>query len=205
MSSSQPELYVFNKLSEETITKLVEFFDEGILTTPPDESEIKKIVGDDFTDRDIEKIISAFFNFIRSKIYPEKILKIIDETDLEQDKKTLLKKTIQKIHDKTSLDNISTRITANFLQTFGFPHTHGITAVTEFRPISETSKIKKFIPSLVVSIKTHNSDNNRDDIVNLQLRLETIEEFIKTLNEGAESLKTEIQEIRNKFGDEIID
>ena len=205
MSDAKSELSIFDKLSQESIIKLADFFNESIFITPPDKSEIKKIIGNDFKNEDIEKIISAFFNFIRSKLYPEKILEIVDDVELKEDKKILLKEIIQKIHDRVDSKDVTTGITSSFLHTFGFPHTHGSTTVTEFRPILESGKIIKFIPSLVVSIKTHNSDDGSDGVVNFQLGLDDAEEFVKTLNEGAESLKTEIQEIRNKFGDKIID
>ncbi len=100
MSDPQSKLSIFDQLSQETILKLADFFNESIITTPPDESEIRKIIGNDFKNEDIEKIISAFFNFIRSKLYPEKILEIIDNVELEEDKKVLLKEIIQKIHDR---------------------------------------------------------------------------------------------------------
>ena len=92
MSDIQSELDIFNKLSRETIIKLADFFDESIFTTSPDESEIRKIIGNDFKNEDIEKIISAFFNFIRSKLYPEKILEIVDNVELKEDKKNIVKR-----------------------------------------------------------------------------------------------------------------
>ena len=116
----------------------------------------------------------------------------------------MLKEIIHKIHNRINSNDVTTGITSSFLQVFGFPHTHGSTAVTEFRPISESGKIVKFIPSLVISIKTHDSDSDHGDVINFQLDLKRAEELVNTLNKGTESLKSEIQEIRKKFGDKII-
>ena len=205
MVNAYSELSVFNKLDEETVLKLVEFFDESMLFTPPKKSELGKIIGKDLKSDDVEKIIVSFYNFIASKDKSEEIFNVIDNAGLEQDKKTLLKTAIQKIHDKVDSVKISAGVRSGFLQQFGFPHTHGFAIVTEFRPVTDSDKIIKLIPSMIVSIKIHNSDKNEDSIVNFQVNLEETKQFIKVLEKGAESLKTEIQEMRSKFGDEIID
>ena len=95
-------------------------------------------------------------------------------------------------------------MTANFLQIFGHPHIHGFNTVTEFRPISDGKNgITKIIPSLIVSIKIHEFDD--DKMVDFQLKISDVKKLIDELNDGYDSLKTEIQDIRSKFGDNIID
>ena len=182
---------------------LVIFFDDSILHTIPDLSKIKKILGDDFNDDDNNEIIHIFYNFIISKRSPNKIFGVIDTSNLDDDKKNVLKETVQKIHDKTDMDSLSTGIKTEFLKTFGYPHTHGFNTVTEFRPISNENKITKIIPSLVVSINTHEFDV--DNVINFQLNLKEVEELVEVLNDGANTLKTEIRDLRDKFGDKIID
>ena len=206
MSNPQSELGIFNKISKEKIIELGSFFNDSILYKSPNPSKLEDILGIGFKIDDVAELISIFYNFTVGKQNPDKIFTIIDTAKLDEEKKKVLKETVRKIHEKTDLDSVSTSITTNFLKTFGYAHTHGFTSVTEFRPISnEKDGIKKIIPSLVVSIKTHESDNDVDGVINFQLSLKEVEKLIDELNSGTDSLKTEIQDLRNKFGDDIID
>ena len=187
MSNPQSELDIFDRISEEKIHELGNFFDDSILYKAPDQHKLKRILGNDFEIDNIAELISIFYNFTVGKRNPDKIFTIIDTAKLDEEKKKVLKETVRKIHEKTDLDSVSTSITTNFLKTFGYAHTHGFTSVTEFRPISDSNGIKKIIPSLVVSINTHES--GIDKIVNFQLNLKEIEKLVEELNSGADSLK----------------
>ncbi len=206
MSDLQPKLDIFNKISTEKIIELGNFFDETILTQLPNLSKLEEILGSGFDINDIRELVPIFYNFTIGKRNPDKIFEIISTSKLEEDKKRILKEIVQKIHDKTDLDKISTSMTSSFLKEFGFAHTHGFKTITEFRPISNAEEgIKKIIPSLILSINTHESDNDVDHTINLQLSLKDAKELIDELNNGANSLKIEIQDFRKKFGDDIID
>ncbi len=115
----------------------------------------------------------------------------------------MLKEAVKKIHAETDLDKVSTSITSEFLRVFGYPHVHRIGTVTEFRPISRDKGITKIVPSLIVSVNIHDLDT--DKTVNFQLGLKEVEEFVEELNKGARSLKIEMQDLRDKFGEDIID
>ena len=54
-------------------------------------------------------------------------------------------------------------------------------------------------------LKTHDSDGDHDGVVNFQLDLKSVEELVNTSNSGTESLRFKIQDLRNKFGDDIIE
>ena len=203
MSDPQSKLDIFDRISKEKIIELGNFFDGSISYKDTDLSKLEEILGNDFERDDIVELIPIFYNFAIGKRNPDKIFGIVNTSNLDDDKKKVLKETVQKIHDKTDLDEVSTSISTRFLQTFGYPHTHGFATVTEFRPISDDDGIKKIIPSLVVSINTHESDI--DKIVNFQLNLQDVEKLVEELNSGADSLKIEIQDLRDKFGDKIID
>lgn len=204
MADPQSELDIFHKIPKEKIVELGDFFDDSFLHKSPDLPKLKKILSDDFGIDDIVELVTIFYNFTIGKRNPNKIFEIINTSKLDNDKKKVLKETVQKIHDKTDLDSVSTSITSKFLTAFGYPHTHGFTTVTEFRPISNKDDgIIKIIPSLVVSINTH--ENDVDNVVNFQLNLDEVKKLVETLNNGSDSLKTEIQDLRDKFGDKIID
>ncbi len=206
MSDPQSELDIFNRISTEQIIELGNYFDDSILSPSPNLSKLKKILDKDFEISSVKELISIFYNFAISKRNPDKIFKIITTSKLDEDKKKMLKEIVQKIHDKINLDDVSISLTANFLHTFGHAHIHGFKTVTEFRPISNGREgIKKIIPSLVVSINTHESDNGVDNVINFQLTLKDAKKLIEELNSGSDLLKTEIQDFRNKFGEDIID
>lgn len=202
MSDPQSKLIIFNRMPKEQIIELGNFFDD-ILYTSPDLSKLEEILDISFRMSDIIELHAIFYNFTIGKRSPNKIFEIIDTSKLDEDKKKVLKETVQKIHDKTDLGDVSIRTTTSFLKTFGHPSIHDFTIVTEFRPISNKEKIEKFIPSLIISIDTH--EFGVDKVINFQLNLNEVEKLVDKLNEGFNSLKTEIQDLRNKFGDDIIE
>ena len=123
---------------------MIFFFDDSILYKPPNLNKLEKILDINFEIGGVMEVASIFYNFFVGKRNPDKIFGIINTSKLDEGKKKVLKETVQKIHDKTDLDNVYTSITTKFLQTFGYPHVHGFTTVTEFRPISnKTDGIKK--------------------------------------------------------------
>ena len=203
VSRSQSELAVFGRISKEKIIELCDFFSNEIPYVPPDLSKLKKILGNGFVRDDIMELGVAFYNFVIGKRNPEKIFEIIDMSKLDADKKSVLKEVVKKIHAETDLDKVSASVASGFLKVFGYPHIHGINTVTEFRPISGDSGITKVIPSLIVSVNIHDLDI--DKTVNFQLGLKEVEEFVEKLNKGVRSLKIEMQDLRDKFGEDIID
>ncbi len=203
MSNPQSELDVFDRISNEKIIELGDFFSDEISYKEPNLSKLEKILGNGFVIDDIPRLANAFYNFTIGKRNPEQIFKIIDTSKLDNDKKSMLRGIVKKIHNKTDLDKVSTSVTSRFLKSFGHPHIHGIDTVTEFRPISGDNGITKVIPSLIVSVHTHYS--NIDETYSFQLELKEVEKFIEKLSSGANSLKIEMQDLRDKFGDDIID
>ncbi len=136
MSDPQSKLDIFTKIPKEKIIEFGNFFDDGILYKDPSLNKLERILDDDFEIDEVAELVSIFYNFIVGKRNPDKIFGLINTSKLDEDKKKVLKETVQKIHDKTDLDSVSAVLTTNFLTRFGYPHTHGFTAATEFRPIS---------------------------------------------------------------------
>ena len=207
MTQARPELAVLGKLSNDKINELSEFFNESIVTQRPDVEKIKNIVGENFSDIEIKSIVSVFFNFFRSSDYQDKIFDIVDASDVgDKQKKEFVKETIKKIHAKIDPAKIELNAGSAFLKNFGHPHLHEVSVVPEFRPIMHEGKIVKFVPSLVINGTLHHSNPNNNEVtLNFQTDLNTASDFVDALNEEIKELKMQISELRNKFGDGVID
>lgn len=96
---------IFDRMPEERILKLTDFFSDDILVNKPDESKIKEIVGHDYNGYDIKSIIITFRILFKSKLEQKEILNFMDRSILKPEKKEILKKIIKKIHDKTNSNN----------------------------------------------------------------------------------------------------
>lgn len=206
MSDPQSALSIFNKLSKEKITELSEFFDESIVSKMPDEDKVREIIGNEYSDYDLQVVITSFFNFFNSKLYPDQMFEIIDSSNVEKEKKDFLKETIKKIHDKIDPEKIKEDSQYDFLQDFGHPHLHKIGIIPEFRPILKDGQIIKFVSSIVVSGTVHNPyEKDEEASINFQTDVKGAESLVKNLTHMIEETKTQISEIRKKFGDNIID
>ncbi len=131
--------------------------------------------------------------------------RVIDISDLEKEKKSLLKEIVKKIFARTDPEKIkySQRVLG---QHFGHSHLHTIGIISEYRTVTRDGKIIKFVPPIIVSGVGHNPDEKyRDATINFQLDVNEAELLIKNLSGVIEETKIQISGIRKKFGGNIID
>ena len=204
MGRPQDDLGVVGKLPRRLLFKLAELVDESIITTPLDIAEIKNVLGD--TNTDVGKIMRVFYNIVTYKDDPKTFIKFIDSTrKLTDSDKSILKDVMKKIHSKVDAENIRSNRKVINLDTFGHMHAHidESSITTEFRPFSDGNKIIRIVSSLVIDASIHDLHGNHKSI-NFQMDLDEAEQFADLLNKNIKSLKSEILEMREKFGSDII-
>ena len=204
MPQYQKDLAEVGKIPQEILFKIIELVDEDVVTQP-EITGLKDVLGD--VDIDIERVETVFYNIVLAKDDPESFIKFIDDTsELTSSQKSILKDTMKKIHDKVDIRKIRTNRHITHLKMFGHTYTqindHCIT--TEFRPISDndTKKIIKIIPLLVIDTAFYDSHKNKS--INFQMDLDDAQLFVDALNRNIDALKAEMQEMREKFGNDVI-
>ena len=205
MGRAQDDLGIVGKLPRETLFKIADLVDENIITQG-DITGIKDVLGD--TNVSAGTIVTVFHNIVTRKDHPKTFMGFVDSTSNLTDKeKDTLREIMKKVHSKVDAGKITTNISANYLKVFGHVHMHRSAAAfsiaTEFRPISKDGKIIRMVPSLVMDMPLYDPREG-DKSVNFQMDLEDAEWFANLLNDNIEALKIEIQEMREKFGSEII-
>jgi len=204
MATPKEQLLVFEKIENSKINQMFNLVDESIIVTQIKKEKILKIIGEGFSNLEIYYINNALFNFVNIKT-EEIILKIIENSELSNDKKNILKENFQAIKKSLSQDKISLLKSMSFLEDFGHPHVHTMGVYTEFRPLSKNGKIVKIIPSLIIKGSVHNPDNDKNILINFQMTLKEFEKIITEFQNDASVMKKEIAEFKEKFGDDIID
>lgn len=205
MPRYQKDLAEVGKIPKEVIFKIIELVDEDVVTQQ-EIAGLKDVLGD--IDVDIERVETVFYNIVLAKDDPESFIEFIDDTnELTSNQKSILKDTMKKMHDKVDIHKIRTNRNVPRLATFGHPYTqiddHSIT--TEFRPISDkdTRKITKIVPSLVIDTAFYDP-HKKSKSVNFQMNLDDAQRFVDALNRNIDALKAEIQDMREKFGKDVI-
>ena len=205
MPQYQKDLAEVGKIPQEVLFRIIDLVDENVITQP-EITGLKDVLGD--VDVDSDRVETVFYNIVLAKDDPESFIKFIDDTsELTSSQKNILKDTMKKIHDKVDIRNIRTNIHIHRLKAFGHTYTqiddHCIT--TEFRPISDkdTKKITKIVPMLVIDTAFHDSDKKNKSI-NFHMDLDDAQLFVDALNRKIDALKVEMQEMREKFGEDVI-
>ena len=205
MGKAQDDLGVVGKLPRETIFKIADLVDENIITEG-DIAGIKDVLGD--TNVSIRAIVRVFHNIARRKDNPKTFMEFVNTTNLTDKEKDALRDVMKKVHNKLDADKITTNMTALHLEVFGHMHMDRNSAifpiVTEFRPLSKNGKIIKMTPSLVVDIPLHDPREKDGKSINFHMDLEDAEWLADLLNRNIKTLKAEIQQIREKFGSDVI-
>ena len=203
MKQVHKDLSEVGRLPRNLILKITDLVDEDIIVKQ-NIPGLKDILGD--VDADVDMIEQVFYNILIFKNEPKKFTKLIDDTTaLTDEQKDTLKEAMKKVHDKVDIDKISVNRQVDRLETFGhlYAHIDDFSIATEFRPIldKDTKKIIKIVPSLVIdnSHQMHTKDNP----INFQMDLKNAQQFVDSLNRNINTLKVEIQELREKFGSDV--
>jgi hypothetical protein len=122
----------------------------------------------------------------------------------KENKKRILT-AIKKIQNTKLIDSLIENTRERKLKMFGIPHLSSLTGVLDLRVAKEGKKIK-FIPIIILSLKTHNTN---DDISENQLIFQCSQEDLKKIHTSITSLtkkiKDDIFHIKQKdFGVELI-
>jgi len=205
----EPEelISVFSKLNLEQINQLFELVDASITDQPLDMTKFFKIVGKGMTSTDVLDLNESLYNFSMGVSSPEIILKIVDDSTLKTETKEALKKNIKSLHARLPPEKITLHRAKTIAEEFGHPHVHNITAMAEYRPISnDNGKFQKIVPSFVVTVSIQ-SQKHEDppQLVDFQMDVKAFENLINQLQDTLKIAKLEMEEFKNKFGEDIID
>ena len=204
MPQYQKDLAEVCKIPQEILLKIIEIVDEDVVIQS-EITNLKKVLGE--VDVDIDRVETVFYNIVLAKDDPESFIKFIDDTSkLTSSQKSILKDVMKKMHDKVDIRKIRANRHISRLKTFGHTYIqiddHCIT--TEFRLFSDkdTKKIIKIVPLLVIDTAFYDSHKNKS--INFQMDLDDAQLFVNALNKKIDVLKTEMQEMREKFGKDVI-
>ena len=205
MGKAQDDLGIVGKLPRETIFKIADLVDENIITEG-DIAGIKDVIGD--TNVSIGAIVRVFHNIATRKDNPRTFMEFVNTTNLTDKEKDALIDGMKKVHNKLDADKITINMDTHRLEVFGHMHMDRSSATfpiaTEFRPLSKNDKIIKMVPSLVMDIPIHDPREKNGKSVNFHMDLEDAEWLADLLNRSIKDLKAEIQQIREKFGSDVI-
>ena len=205
MRRYQKDLAEMGKIPKDVMFKIIELVDEDIVTQQ-EIAGLKDVLED--IDVDIDRVEAVFYNIVMAKDHTEEFTRLIDDTnELTTNQKCILKDTMKRIHDKVDIRKIKINYNISYLKTFGhmYAQIDDFSITTEFRPYSDndTKKIIKIVPSLVIDTALYDS-RNKSKPINLQMNLDDAQLLVDTLNRKIDTLKAEVQEMREKFGKDVI-
>lgn len=195
---------VFENLPDAKILELANVLDESIIRKP-DLTKITGVVGEHLSEPDVVSVINVFYNFFINRASYQQMIRLIDATRLQEQKKDVLKQVLKNIHEKSDAQKVTQMKTIAELDVAGHPHFHQLRIYTEFRPVSDNGKITKLVPKLVVSGLVHEPNVHDDRTVLIQMDLEDGRKLAKEFSNQLEAFEAEIKFMKEKLGPDIID
>lgn len=119
---SNADVAMFAKLSAKQIGQLADAFDVHLAEKAPGVEKIRGIVGEDFTESDIRRIVYWFYILFLSKIDYADLQRLTSSLPLEQDKMSVVCATVDKIHGRSDEKKSKTAIADTESGVSGRPH-----------------------------------------------------------------------------------
>lgn len=197
-------IHAFSRLSREQAEGLAGLFDEGLLLRRPDLDRMREIVGQSFTDRDLDGLARLYLDLLMTKISDKARRQVESDAGLDGDKRRLLADVAEKIRNAVDADKVKDNLSLSTITHLGHPHIARLEVYTEFRPLSADGVIKRLVPHLVVDGTIHTDGGAAQQQIKFQMDRAAAQRLVKDLQSGIDALDGEIEDMRSKFGDGVV-
>ena len=195
---------IFSRLSQEQAELLADMFDESLLLRRPDLEQMRTITGPSFTDGDLARLARFYLYILMAKINAEARSNVESGAGLDDDKRSLLARIVEKMCGAADADKIKENLALGNISSLGHPHIGRLDVYTEFRPLSSGATIKRLVPQLVLDCLVHEGGRIAQRPIRLQMNLADAQSLLKDLQSGVDALKNEIEAMRVKFGAGVV-
>ena len=197
-------IHAFSRLSREQAEGLAGLFDEDLLLRRPDPDRMREIVGQSFTDRDLDGLARLYLDLLLTKISDAARRQVESDAGLDGDKRRLLADVAEKMRSAVDAGKVRDNLSLNTITLLGHPRIARLEVYTEFRPLSADGVIKRLVPHLVVDGTMHTDGGAAQQQIKFQMDRAAAQQLVKDLQSGIDALDDEIEDMRSKFGDGVV-
>ena len=197
-------IHAFSRLSREQAEGLAGLFDEDLLLRRPDPDRMREIVGQSFTDRDLDGLARLYLDLLLTKISDAARRQVESDAGLDGDKRRLLADVAEKMRSAVDAGKVRDNLSLNAITLLGHPRIARLEVYTEFRPLSADGVIKRLVPHLVVDGTMHTDGGAAQQQIKFQMDRAAARRLVKELQSGIDALDDEIEDMRSKFGEDAV-